>query len=39
LPNSVTEIGGGAFANCPLPPAIRREIERRFGEWVFMEAE
>jgi len=37
IPESVTEAGDGAFARCnALPPETRVEIEKRFGEDVFV---
>jgi len=38
IPDSVTSIEWGAFYKCPLPPAMRRAIERRFGQ-VFYASE
>jgi len=35
IPASVTSIGYGAFEGCPLPPAFRSEIEKRFGDGPF----
>jgi len=32
IPAGVTHIGQGAFYGCPLPPAVRADIEKRFGK-------
>jgi len=37
IPKGVTAIGESAFFDCPLPPAVRADIIKRFGEGPFEE--